>query len=323
MKRYVFTCGDINGIGPEICIKTFNRIFNPKKNLIYFICPLNIFKKTVKKIPLKFDYQIVKEYKQAYSSVLNVVDVGSYKQKLGSPTKISGQASFISIQKALELFDLNYVDALITAPISKYSFQLAGIDFPGHTEMLAAHFNSKLYSMLFLSNKIKVALVTIHIPLKAVAKSITKNNVSITLEVLRNSLKNDFGIKQPKIAILGLNPHAGEDGKIGTEEKNIIYPVIRKNKNVFGPFVPDAFFGMKKYLDFDAVIGMYHDQVLIPFKLLNFEKGVNYTAGLPIVRTSPDHGTAFDIASKFVASEVSMIESYKWAEKILKFRKLK
>lgn len=177
--------------------------------------------------------------------------------------------------------------------------------------------------MLFVSKKMKCGLTTIHSSIKNVHRLVTKKRISDSIITLNNSLKNDFGISKPQIAILGLNPHAGEDGNIGNEENEIISPVIKSNndKNVFGPFVPDAFFGNHLYSKFDAVLGMYHDQILIPFKMLNFNTGVNYTAGLPFVRTSPDHGTAFDIAGKGIASEESMIQSASLAEKIFMNRK--
>ena len=167
------------------------------------------------------------------------------------------------------------------------------------------------------------ALITIHKPIKEVSSLISKELISDKLEVIINSMNKDFNIKSPSIAVLGLNPHAGENGLIGDEEKNIIEPIIKKFKkkvNITGPFVPDAFFANHSYKNFDIVIGMYHDQVLIPFKMLNFSSGINYTAGLPIVRTSPDHGTAFDIAGKNLANELSILEAYHYAENIVNNR---
>ncbi len=169
----------------------------------------------------------------------------------------------------------------------------------------------------------KAALLTIHQPIKKISRLLTEDLLSNKLDVLLNSLKSDFGIKTPKIALLGLNPHAGENGLIGDEEKKIIVPFMKKyskRKHLFGPYSSDAFFGMKMYLNFDMVLGMYHDQILNPFKLLNFNRGVNFTAGLPIVRTSPDHGTAFDIAGKGIADESSMVEAYFYAKAILSNR---
>ena len=173
---------------------------------------------------------------------------------------------------------------------------------------------------MFVSNKMKAGLVTIHIPIKSVPKNVTRRKLLSSIEVINQSLQRDFNIDEPRIAILGLNPHAGENGNIGNEEEVLIKPTLAKfGKNIHGPFVPDAFFGNKNYKNYDCTIGMYHDQVLIPFKLLNFNQGVNYTAGLPIVRTSPDHGTAFDIAGKGKANPGRMIQAFNYAIKIVNY----
>jgi 4-hydroxythreonine-4-phosphate dehydrogenase len=190
--------------------------------------------------------------------------------------------------------------------------------------MLADWYGSKNYGMFFLSPKFKCSLATIHVPHKLVSAKLTKQSFTNHLNLVEQSLCRDFNIKMPKIAVLGLNPHAGESGLIGKEELTILSPVIERQKdaNIFGPFVPDAFFAQHMYKNFDFVIGMYHDQILIPFKMLVFNKGVNYTAGLPVVRTSPAHGTAFDIAYKSKADASSMIASFKWARKIARTRRL-
>jgi 4-hydroxy-L-threonine phosphate dehydrogenase PdxA len=190
--------------------------------------------------------------------------------------------------------------------------------------MLAEYTRTKNYSMMFLSQKIKASLVSIHEPIRKVAGFIKEKQLHSIFDVVINSLNNDFNLLNPKIAVLGLNPHAGENGAIGKEELNIIVPAIKNyafNKFISGPFSPDAFFANRSYKQYDMVVGMYHDQLLIPFKLLNFGGGVNYTAGLPIIRTSPDHGTAYDIAGKNMASPSSMIQAYKYALAILKNRK--
>jgi 4-hydroxythreonine-4-phosphate dehydrogenase len=182
----------------------------------------------------------------------------------------------------------------------------------------------KDFVMMFISPKMKCALVTIHEPLRKVSKLITVNRIQNTLRVVVSSLRRDFNLENPKVAVLGLNPHAGEKGRIGKEETDVILPALRTsgfNEFLAGPFVPDAFFARKLYKDYDIVIGMYHDQVLIPFKMLNFSSGVNFTAGLPVVRTSPDHGTAFDIAWKFVADEGSIMEAFNLSKKIVQSRK--
>lgn len=206
---------------------------------------------------------------------------------------------------------------MVTAPISKSAIKIAGINFPGHTEMLAEWCETNDFVMTFLSKKMNGALATIHEPLKKITKLITKENLEIKINIILKMLINDFKISVPKVAVLGLNPHAGERGIIGNEEQIIIEPLIKKySKNLFGPFSSDAFFANHLYKKYDLVFGMYHDQLLIPFKMMNFDSGVNFTAGLPIVRTSPDHGTAFDIAYKGIADPSSFIEAFYYAKKI-------
>ncbi len=324
MTKVVFTCGDINGIGPEISVKVFSKIFQKKNNnQIIFVCPKNIFEFYYKLTNASFKYQIID--KQSYSkSALNLIPLPDSSIKFGLPTKLSGKISFQSISKALDLIKSNAADVLVTSPISKEAFKLAKINFPGHTELLAKSENNKNYLMLFLSNKIKAGLLTIHSPLSKVPKLITKSNLKRAIEILNTTAKKDLKILKPKIAVLGLNPHAGENGLIGNEENKIIKPLIislKERYDVSGPFVPDAFWGNKTYKQYDLVLGMYHDQILIPFKLLNFNKGVNYTAGLNLIRTSPDHGTAYDIAGLNMANESSLFQSYKYALKIFQNRK--
>jgi 4-hydroxythreonine-4-phosphate dehydrogenase len=214
-------------------------------------------------------------------------------------------------------------DAMITAPVSKTAFKMAGVTSPGQTELLAHLSRSKKFMMVFLSGKFICGLVTIHEQIKNVSKLISKSSVRNSIMILHNTLKSDLGIKRPKIAVLGLNPHAGEGGRIGSEEIDHISPAVKSFKefNVEGPFVPDAFFANQMFNIYDAVIGMYHDQVLIPFKMMNFNSGVNFTAGLPVIRTSPDHGTAFDIAGKGIADPGSMLEAVYLSEKIIMNRR--
>lgn len=325
MKQIIFTCGDINGIGPEICVKTINKISDVKNQIIILICPKNVLENTFRLVKPKFSYSIVKNYNAKSENYKNItiIDIGDYLHTYGVATKDSGAASYKALSTALKIVRPN-VDALITAPISKNAFHLAGIQFPGHTELLAKHTNTKDYLMVFLSNKFICGLTTIHEPIKNVASLITKVRLKNSIIILNNVLENDLKLKNPVIAVLGLNPHAGENGAIGNEENKVIKPVIDSIKNIKikGPFVPDAFFANQLYKKYDAVLGMYHDQVLIPFKMLNFNNGVNYTAGLPIVRTSPDHGTGYDIAGKGIANSYSMEEAVKWANLIVRNRKL-
>ncbi|HRN26575.1 MAG: 4-hydroxythreonine-4-phosphate dehydrogenase PdxA [Ignavibacteriaceae bacterium] len=324
MTRVVFTCGDINGIGPEIALKAFKNIFSKKHtNKILFVCPENVFEHYYKLTKASFEYRFVENNNYSNSS-LNLIRLPGAKLKFGFPTKISGQIAFDSIKKSIELINHNLADALVTAPISKEAFSLAKNSFPGHTELLAASEKNNNYMMLFLSDKIKAGLLTIHIPISKVSELITKEKLVSAVELLNKTAKQDLKILNPKIAVLGLNPHAGENGLIGNEEIRIINPVIKslqKKINVSGPYVPDAFWGNKSYKNFDLILGMYHDQVLIPFKLLNFDNGVNFTAGLKLIRTSPDHGTAYDIAGLNKADESSIMQSYKYAINIFNNRK--
>ncbi len=323
MNNFAFTCGDINGIGPEIVIKALNKITNISNDKFIFICPKNVFSKNVKMVKPAFEYFITTRIKNSNKQV-TVLDIGNYNCNSGIPTVESGNAAFKAVQMSFQLADTRAVDAIVTAPLSKTAINLAGKHFPGHTEMYAEWSNVKNFVMMFLSRKMNAALASIHVPISKVPGLIYPEHLKKTLDVVLNSLTKDLGINKPKIAVLGLNPHAGEEGLIGKEEQKIIKPIIRlkEYKNFLsGPFSPDAFFANRMYKKFDLVLGMYHDQVLIPFKLINFGSGVNYTAGLPIVRTSPDHGTAYDIAGKGLANESSIITAYKYAKKIVINRK--
>ncbi len=320
-----FSCGDINGIGPEIAVKTFNQLFAERKRDIIFVCPANVFEELSASHTLNFSYQIIKpgSENKLQPGMVNIVSFGEYEISPGIPTVSSGKAACLSLKHTLEMADKKIGDCLITAPLSKEAIGLAGVNFAGHTELLADWYGTKDYMMIFLSDDFIAALMTIHISISSVSSSISAENIKRSLKLLHSTLKNDFDIAEPQIALLGLNPHAGENGRIGNEEKDIIIPAAAESNipGISGPFVPDAFFANRLYKKFNAVLGMYHDQVLIPFKMLHFNDGVNFTAGLPIVRTSPDHGTAFDIAWKNRADHSSMISSYNWAERISGCRK--
>lgn len=325
MKTLIFTCGDVNGIGPEITLKTINKIFNPAKRRVIFLCPASVFERAASLVNPSFPFQFYKspETIHSFDHSVEIYDFEKVRFDIGRATKNSGACAAQAIEHAYKISVKISDSAIITSPVSKAAFELAGINFPGQTEYFASLSNSKKYLMVFLSRKMICALQTIHEPLQKVSNLITKEKIKLTLEILSDSLRQDVGIKCPSIGVLGLNPHSGEDGRIGTEEKRIVLPAIKelKQKNIQGPFVPDAYFATKRYQDFDATLGMYHDQVLIPFKMLCFDKGVNFTAGLPIIRTSPDHGTAYDIAELGIANPASMIESVRWAEKIITNRK--
>ena len=321
MNRFVFTCGDINGIGPELIIKTLNKLHSlPDKKFIVMI-PYNIFESTADFIKPEFKYRVAKELYPDDNSQIVIIDLGNAKQKLGHITREAGKYSFKAIRTSYNILKNKYADAVITAPISKTAIHKYGINFPGHTEIYSSWCDVNDYVMMFLSKKMNAALVTIHEPIKKVPGLISKKLLKDIFTTVKNALESDLGILDAKLAVLGLNPHAGESGLIGKEEEKTIIPIIAKTEYCKGPFSPDAFFANKLYKNFDCVIGMYHDQVLIPFKLMNFTSGVNYTAGLPIVRTSPDHGTAFDIAGKGIADETSMLEAFQYADLIVNNRR--
>ncbi len=320
MFNYVLTCGDINGIGPEICIKAINNIDVKSYNKIYFLIPHNIFSEIQKLIQINFSFDLIKKIKETGSNKVQIIDLGSCKLNSGKPTKSSGRIAFKAIKQSHKIIKKGFADAVITAPISKTAFELAKVNFPGHTELYADLSSTKNFGMMFLSDLFNAMLFTIHEPIKKLPKMIKKKDLISKLNLTIKTLQNDLGIENPKIAVLGLNPHAGENGRIGNEEFIIEKAIKKFKQNVAGPFVPDAFFANKLYERFDCTFGMYHDQVLIPFKLLNFDRGVNFTIGLPFVRTSPDHGTAFDIAWQNKANPSSIIESFSWAEKILSNR---
>lgn len=322
-NKFLFTCGDINGIGPEISIKLFEHLLRKgTSDHFIFICPSNVFGYYHNLLKSKLNYKIISHPEDSNSHQLNLLSLPKVKMRIGSPTKISGIVAYESLLLAIKFLKANKADAVITSPISKYAFELSGIKYPGQTEILAEECNTKNFLMMFLSKKMIAALATIHIPLKEVSKTISSNFIKNKVKVLIDSLRYDFGIASPSVAVLGLNPHSGEQGRIGKEEIDNIIPAIKKFKrNVEGPFVPDAFFANHLYKNFDAVFGMYHDQVLIPFKMMNFNKGVNFTAGLPIIRTSPDHGTAFDIAGKGIADYSSMLSAFQYAKIISTNRK--
>ena len=329
MKRIVFTCGDINGIGPEIALKALNKITSRSKETQFIlIIPENVFKTTLELISPLFNFHLVKDYefKNIDAKRVCVLITKSMRQEIGKPTISSGKAAYLALKTSFDLLNKNLADAVVTAPVSKTAFKLGGVKYPGQTEMFADWCGVKHFVMTFLSKQLRVGLYSIHIPLKEVAKSLNIKSFSSKLETLMSMLSIDLGIMNPKIAVLGLNPHAGEGGIIGREEKTLIEPVLKKKKFrgfVEGPFSSDAFFANRRYEEYDMVFGFYHDQVLIPFKYINAGKGVNYSAGLPIIRTSPDHGVAYDIAGKGIADESSMIEAFMYSEIIIKNRKKK
>lgn len=305
--------GDVNGIGPEVIMKALkdSRILLDCTPIIYGSNKVFAhYKKVLDEN--EFNYQSCKIAEEAQIRKINVVNVWNddIEYQMGLVTETGGKYAFLSLERATQDLAAGKIDVLVTAPISKEAMAKSGFKFPGHTEYLADLAGEEEALMVMVSGNLRVALVTSHIALKDVNSTLTKEKIFNKIKVFETSLKKDFGIVKPKIAVFGLNPHAGENGKMGTEEQEIISPAINqaKGENIlaFGPYPADGFFGSPARTQFDGVLAMYHDQGLAAFKALAFEDGVNYTAGLPIVRTSPDHGTAFDIVGQDKASEHSM-----------------
>ncbi|HEY8403085.1 MAG TPA: 4-hydroxythreonine-4-phosphate dehydrogenase PdxA [Flavobacteriales bacterium] len=312
--RVAITSGDPNGIGLETIIKVFsNPMMAEMCTPVIYAHPEAI--KAHRKISGSedFQYNTVASADQALAKKVNLVNIWpDFKGPIefGKPTKDAGLFAFKSLEAAVNDLAANKVDVLVTAPINKDTIQNKDFNFPGHTEYLAKFAGTDKVLMFLVSDFLKVGIVTGHVPLKDVAKHISKERIIEKLEMMHESLLKDFGIPSPRIAVLGLNPHAGDNGLLGSEEKDIIIPAVReafdKGMFVYGPYGADGFFGSGTYKQFDAVLAMYHDQGLAPFKALAFDQGVNFTAGLPVVRTSPDHGTSYDIAGKGLADESSL-----------------
>ncbi len=311
--RVGISIGDVNGIGPEVIIKALNdsRILLDCTPIIYGSTKtISYYKKAIRKF--NFSFQACKTATDAVNRKVNVVNVWNEEIKfdLGKATEVGGKFAFLSLEAATQDLSEGKIDVLVTAPISKEAMAKSGFKFPGHTEYLADKAGADDVLMMMVGSNLRVALACTHIPLKEVSSYLTKDIIYQKIKMLDKSLINDFGIVRPKIAVFGLNPHAGENGKLGDEEIEIISPAITQAKNdgiiAVGPFPADGFFGSSAMSQYDAVLAMYHDQGLTAFKALAFDDGVNYTAGLPIIRTSPDHGTAFDIVAKGIASEQSM-----------------
>ncbi|GAA4133375.1 4-hydroxythreonine-4-phosphate dehydrogenase PdxA [Sphingobacterium kyonggiense] len=308
--------GDINGIGLEVIIKSLmdNRILDFFTPIVYGNTKVASFHR--KAIGVNdFSFNVINSADQANPKRPNMINCWQedVKISLGEQNEIGGKYAFISLQRAAEDLKAGVIDALVTAPINKHNIQQEGFNFPGHTEYLQNFFEAKDVLMFMVSEDLRIGVVTGHIPVKEIASSITEDAILEKLRMMNESLKTDFWVQKPKIAVLGLNPHAGDDGLIGTEDQDIIAPAIKKAYEegifCFGPYPADGLFADDAYTKFDAVLAMYHDQGLIPFKHIASRTGVNFTAGLPVVRTSPDHGTGYDIAGKNIASETSFLSA--------------
>jgi 4-hydroxythreonine-4-phosphate dehydrogenase len=310
------TCGDINGVGIEVIIKTFldNRMHQVCTPVIY--ASNKMISQQRKLLNMNdFQYQTVRSSNEIILRKTNVINCWEEEipVEFGKQTESGGKHALLSIQAAVKDLKENKIDVLVTAPINKHNIQSEEFKFNGHTEFLAQAFGAQEYLMFLISDELRVAVVEGHIPMKEVSSKLSVEKITAKIRLMNQSLKRDFRIRKPRIAVLGLNPHAGDNGLIGLEEKDIIIPAVKKCFDdgifVYGPYSADGFFGSAGYKKFDAVLAMYHDQGLIPFKTLSFSNGVNYTAGLSIVRTSPDHGTAYDIAGKGIAGEDSFREA--------------
>lgn len=311
------THGDVNGIGYEIITKVlmepgFTDMCTP---IVYGSSKVASYHRKLMKHNQEFAFNVIKSPVQAVAQKPNMINITDkeIKIEMGKSTAIAGEMAMLSLDKALEHVLSNQVQVLVTAPVNKYNMQADGAPFTGHTEYLAHACKAEDYLMLMVANTLRVGTVTTHCALSEVPKKLSKELIKKKLRVLNESLKKDFACTSPRIAVLSLNPHAGENGMFGMEEQQIILPAVQEAFEegiyAFGPFAADALFGSGSYVKYDAVLAMYHDEAMLPFKLLSNGAGVNYTAGLPIVRTSPAHGVAYDIAGSDSASEQSMREA--------------
>ena len=303
--------GDINGVGMEVVIKTFmdNRMMELCTPVVYGSAHLASTHRKALGIT-DFSFHRIKNIKEVNHKKANLLECWQEEVDiaLGQSTENGGKYALASLEAATADLASGNIDALVTAPINKDNIQSEEFDFPGHTEYLTEKFEGESL-MLLISDNIKVGVATNHIPLSKVANTLSADNIFSKLKILNKSLIQDFCITSPRIAVLGLNPHAGDNGLIGKEEENIIIPAINNAKsvgvNAFGPYPADGFFGSGSFSKFDAILAMYHDQGLIPFKSISFGEGTNFTAGLNVIRTSPDHGVAYDIVGQNKGSESS------------------
>lgn len=327
--KIAITIGDFNGVGPEITLKSITHPSIKKEIQPVLIGSYDIFEHFANLFKIGVQFSKVENQKIKFENgsvpVIDVQKVSVKQLQVGHNAPDAGVCAGSAIERAIKLCLDKEVDAMVTAPVSKEALHFAGYNFPGQTEMLAMLTRSERVSMMLLANTMRVALATVHVPIKKVSENIFIDRLVEKLETINSSLKNDLGISSPSIAVLGLNPHAGENGAIGTEEKEVIIPAIKKVQekgiNAAGPFSADGFFASGKHKNYDAIMAMYHDQGLIPLKMSGFDEGVNFSAGLKIIRTSPDHGTAFDIAGKGIANPGSMIEAIRLASSIAQRRK--
>lgn len=314
--RVGITHGDFNGVGYEVILKMLDdpRILELCTPVVYGSAKIAAYYRKGLELAFNIPFNQIQQASQARTDAVNIVNVIGQEAHIapGESTPEAGEAAFIALERAVADLKEGTIDVLLTAPINKANIQSDTFRFAGHTEYLASACGDGAEPLMILFNdRIRVALVTTHLPLAKIAEAITEDAIVAKLQLFNQSLTADFAIVKPRIAVLSLNPHAGDGGLLGAEEKEIIAPAIERARNqlkihAFGPYPADGFFGNGLYTKFDGVLAMYHDQGLAPFKTLAMESGVNFTAGLPYVRTSPDHGTGYDIAGKGIASEASM-----------------
>lgn len=301
--------GDINGISYEVIIKTLQdqRLFENYTVILYGSSKVASYYRKLMDVN-EVNFNIIKKAEQAHPRRPNIMNVIEEEVRIdmGSITPVAGELAYKALEMAMDDLLKGHIDVLVTAPISKKNIQSEHFQFPGHTEYLADRCKVDDSLMLMVNNSFRIGVVTGHIPISKVAESLTSDLILRKIRILDTSLKQDFGIIRPKIAILSLNPHAGDDGLIGDEDQRIIKPAIDEafasDILTFGPYPADGFLGSANFREFDGILAMYHDQGMIPFKLMSFDEGVNFTAGLPVIRTSPAHGTAFDITGKNIAN---------------------
>lgn len=328
MIRVAITQGDTNGVGYEVILKTFAdpAMFELCTPIIYGSPKIAAYHR--KALNLETNFSIINSAEEARNGRLNILACfdEEVKVELGQPSEEAGLAAFKALDRAMTDYRAGLFDVLVTAPINKATIQSPGFHFPGHTEYIETSVGDGNKALMILMNEsLRVALVTTHLPIKEVSKAITKEAIIEKATIFHKTLRRDFRISNPRIAVLSLNPHAGDNGLLGSEEQEVIKPAIDELENAgiqaFGPYPADGFFGSNAYDHFDGVLAMYHDQGLAPFKTIALESGVNFTAGLPIIRTSPDHGTAYDIAGQGKADENSFRQAVYTAIDVFRNRK--
>jgi 4-hydroxythreonine-4-phosphate dehydrogenase len=327
--RIGITHGDVNSVSYEVILKSLqdSRIFEYFTPVLYGSSKVASYhRKALNMAEIAFN--VIRSADQAEDEKINLVNVITQEVKvdLGQSTDVAGKAAYMALEAATVDLGAGRIDALVTGPINKQNIQSRDFNFPGHTEYLAGKFETRDYLMLMVNDTMRIGVITGHIALREVPARITEELILQKIRIMNNSLVRDFGIRKPKIAVLGLNPHAGDKGVLGIEEETVIIPAIQKafemGMMAFGPYPADGFFGSTSFSQFDGILAMYHDQGLIPFKSMAFQAGVNFTAGLPVVRTSPAHGTAYEIAGKNIASAESFRQAIYMAIDVVKNRRL-